>query len=319
MNSYFLWPKEKMQYARYMFGPPICAADIESAIEDIFPDAIPVLFSSARAGLSATLQLLQVSRPDIVWCPPYSSHCVLESIARLATPSTTGICQAKVAIIYHQWGFVHKHEMQPQLVVIEDAVDTFFLPGTNPFASTGRFVLWSLPKVIATTWGGVVFCRNIEDAQRLRAIRLERSGLQRFQAILRMTSSRSILAGKYWHGNESMSGGLPDFALRQIQAFLANIPEIAHYREHILNIVRSKGIEFQMQNGRLPSNIPIKLSSGIERWWNAEGVFSAGLRCMNMAHDYANSAWTRIAPLPVHQDIPESVYNSLLSGEFVGA
>lgn len=240
MTSYFLWPKHKAQYVKYLFGANICAADIEATLETFFPDTAPVLFSSARVGLSASLQLLKIGRPDIVWCPPYSSHCVLESIARFATPSTTDIDNAKVALIYHQWGFVHRFELQPDMTVIEDAVDTFFLPGTNPFASNGRFVLWSLPKVIATTWGGVVFCRNNEDAQSLRAIRAERSGLVRFQALLRMASDRSAIAGMYWHGNESMNGGLPGFALRQIQASLINIPAIALHRERILEVVRSK-------------------------------------------------------------------------------
>lgn len=319
MKSYFLWPEHREQYAKYLFGASICAADIEATLETFFPEAVPVLFSSARAGLSAALQLLNISRPDIVWCPPYSSHCVLESIARFATPSTTDIFNAKVALIYHQWGFVHRHELQSDVTVIEDAVDTFFLPKTNPFASNGRFVLWSLPKVIATTWGGVVFCRNDEDAKILRAIRAERSELQRFQALLRMVSDRSVIAGKYWHGSESMNGGLPDFALRQIQASLLYLPAIAQHRECLLDIVRSKKIGFQMDKGRLPSNIPIKLSLGVEKWWGPACVFSAGLRSMNMAHDFSKNAWSKVAPLPVHQDMSESVLNVLLLDQFEGA
>jgi len=319
MNSYFLWPEHEAQHAKYLFGASICAADIEATLETFFPDAVPVLFSSARSGLSACLQLLKISRSEIVWCPPYSSHCVLESIARFATPSTTDICNAKVALIYHQWGFVHRHEVQSDMTLIEDAVDTFFLPGTNPFASNGRFVLWSLPKVIATTWGGVVFCRNYDDAKILRTIRAERSGLQKFQALLRLAGDYSVTAGKYWHGNESMNGGLPSYALRQIQASLATIPTIAKHRECMLEIVRSKKIDFQMHKGRLPSNIPIKLQFGMEKWWGSECLFSAGLRSISMAHDFSKNEWSRVAPLPVHQDISESVLNLLPLGQFEGA
>lgn len=319
MTTYFLWPEHAAHYERYFFGPQISESDVEATLQMLFPSAIPVLFSSARAGLSATLQMLKIGRPDIVWCPPYSSHCVLESIARFATPSTTDFCNAKAALIYHQWGFVHRHKLQPGTIVIEDAVDTFFLPGTNVFANNdGRFALWSLPKVIAAIWGGVVFCRNDEDAQSLRAIRAQRSESKRFQALLRIASYRSKMASQYWHGSESMNGGLPEFALRQIQARLAHIPAIAQRRELLLDMVRSKKIDFRMDEGRLPSNIPLSPPSNAGNWWGPERVFSAGMRTMNLAHDFSTNTWSRVAPLPVHQDVPESVLNLLPLDQFEG-
>ena len=307
------------QYKRYLFGLPICAADIESTVETLFPNSNPVLFSSARAGLSGVLQLLGITRPDIVWCPPYSSHCVLDSIGRFGTPSTTGIVDAKAALIYHQWGFVHTHEVRGVRTIIEDAVDTFFLPGVSPFACDGRFVLWSLPKVIATTWGGVVFSRDSNDAEDLREIRDGRRKFQGFQAFLRMAADHSVMAGRYWHGNESMNGGLPDFALRQIQESLATIPAKAKRRERILDIIRSNGIGFRMTNGRLPSNIPVKPSVGANKWWGSECVFSAGLRSINLAHDYSKDVWGRVIPLPVNQDISESLLQQLPLHQFEGA
>lgn len=321
MTSYFLWPGHKDEYKKYLLGAKISASDIEASLRKLYPDAHPVLFSSARAGLSAILQALKIGRPDIVWCPPYSSHCVLESIARFATPSTTDIANAKLALIYHQWGFVHSHELNAGTTVIEDAVDTFFLPGANPFACDGQFTLWSLPKVIGSTWGGVVFCRENDDAQILRTVREERNTLMTFQALLRLASDRSIVAAKYWHGNESTSGGLPQFALRQIQALLIRIPEIAQQRMHILDILRAEKLYFQMNkdSGRLPSNIPLNPPFKAENWWGGEARFSAGMRSMNLAHDFAKDAWSRVAPLPVHQDISESVLNALPLNQFEGA
>lgn len=316
MTTYFLWPGHKTQYARYFLGAKISTTDIEDTLNTLFPDAVAVLFSSARAGLSATLQLLTMSRPDIIWCPPYSSHCVLESIARLATPSTTDISRANVALIYHQWGFVHRHDVQADTIVIEDAVDSFFLPGTNPFASSGRFVLWSLPKVIGSTWGGVVFCRNNDDAEKLRTIRDQRNGIHKVQAMLRIISEHSSVAAHYWHGNESMSGRLPDFALRQIKECLDNIPLIARQRYRILEIVQAIKNYPTLTAGRLPSNIPLKLPVQAEDWWGSDGIFTAGIRTMNLEHDFSKAAWSKVAPLPVHQDILESVLNSLPLDQF---
>lgn len=317
MNSHFLWPKPKTQYRKYFFGKNICAADVEATVEAFFPSTFPILFSSARAGLSAILQLLKITRPDIVWCPPYSSHCVLESIARFGTPSTTDIKHAKVALIYHQWGFVHTHEYRSDMLVIEDAVDTFFLPKTSPFAINGNFVLWSLPKVIATRYGGVVFCRNKEDAKGLCIIRSARYKMGNPQAVLRMMSDYSSMANSYWHGNESMNGGLPTFALRQIQEHLTHIPVVAEERTNIINTI-NKYIEFPSYKGRLPSNIPIKPSPTVDKYWGGQHIFNAGLRSMNLACDFSKNAWAKVAPLPVHQNISESVINSLLLEQLSG-
>jgi putative PLP-dependent aminotransferase (TIGR04422 family) len=314
----FLWPKSKVKFERCLFGSKTSADDVEATLLRLYPDAIPVLFSSARAGLSAILQHLHMVRSDIVWCPPYSSHCVLEAIARYATPSTTDVSKAKVALIYHQWGFVHRHELPPGVVVIEDAVDTLFLPGANIFACNGRFALWSLPKVIASSWGGVVFCQSSNDAKILRAIRAERSYWQGFQAMLRMVSDRSIMAGRYWHGSESMSGGLPEFAVRQVQARLGYIPAIAQRRGQLLDLVRSKGIYFPMTDGRLPSNIPLIPPLNAEKWWGAERIFSAGIRTMNVELDFSKEACARVAPLPVHQNVSEAVLNSLPLNQYEG-
>ena len=314
----FLWPIHTKNNAGHFFGRAINSAKIEAMLEKLFPDAVPVLFSSARAGMSASLELLNVSRPDIVWCPPYSSHCVLESVSLRATPSVTDSRNARVALIYHQWGFVHKHNLPSGVTIIEDAVDTFFLPGTNPFAVGGRFTLWSLPKAIATTWGGVVFCRDEEDAKVLRAIRAGRSSGEKLQAILRMASDFSSLAGRYWHGGESLNGGLPDFSLRQIEFALTKIGSIAVHRESLLEYVDSRNISFQIEKGRLPSNIPIEPPSNAENWWGGEGIFSAGLLNLNVSHDYSIEAWKKVAPLPVHQDVLESELSMLPFNQFEG-
>jgi len=319
-DSHFLWPEHSSNFSRFLFGSRISAPDIERTLEMLYPEAVPVIFSSARAGLTATLQLLNLCRPDIVWCPPYSSHCVLESISRLATPSTTAIDQAKAALIYHHWGFVHRHTgLPPNTTVIEDAVDTLFIPGTNPFALDGRFVLWSLPKVIATVWGGVVFCRNNEDGQRLRAIREERHAFQEIQALLRIAGDHSGMAARYWHGSESLNGGLPDFALRQIQAHLQTLPSLVQQRISLLEAFQATGIKLPLFEGRLPSNIPVKITEDSKKWWGTNSLFSTGFRSMNLSCDYAENRWERVAPLPVHQDISSSSLQAFFCTQFCGA
>ena len=103
-KSYFLWPKSKYPSFRDIFSTTT-ESEIESVLKSYWPNTYPVIFSSARSGLTAILQHMNLFRPDVVWCPPYSSHCVFESIARVATPTTVQVDKVRVALIYHQFFF----------------------------------------------------------------------------------------------------------------------------------------------------------------------------------------------------------------------
>ncbi len=294
----FLWPHAAPMRARhFLTGHPGHAA-LEARLRRLYPAAEPVLFSSARAGLRATLAALGLGRPDLVWCPPYSSHCVFDAIARLATPCTLPDCAPTAALIYHQWGFVHRHDFPASVTVIEDAVDTLLRPGASPFAAGGRYALWSLPKVIASHWGGVVFCRDAEDAEALRRQR-DASPVQRhLQALLRLAGDRHLRAGQYWHGVESTGGPLPGFALNHIDQQLQQLPAIFSQVQDQLARCRSLSLLAYERDDRLPCNLPVPAEldkvelSGIR--------LTAGLRAFNLALTAPRCDWQRVLPLPIH-------------------
>ncbi|HJV93629.1 MAG TPA: putative PLP-dependent aminotransferase [Azonexus sp.] len=308
MNAIFLWPKPEALTLRHFLGQAIRIGDIESRLRDLFPGAEPVLFSSGRAGLNATLEHLSCNRPDLVWCPPFSSHCVFDAISRIATPITQPSPQIRAALIYHHWGYVHSHNFPPTVEIIEDAVDTLFVPGTNPFAVDGRFVLWSLPKTIASQFGGVVFCRDHHDADALRCLRDRRTiPAATMQALLRLLSLRFPSAARYWHGAEASSGPLPDFALRQIAERLEQLPSLAESRRARIGLIAPHSLYPAPDMDRLPSNIPVAPSPNIQALFDTDGYFSAGLRSINVERRAPGGVWIKAAPVAIHAGTGDSI------------
>ncbi len=299
MKPLFLWPRPRHLEFRHLVGKPVSAEEIEIKLKDYFPDAWPVLFSSARAALSAILNHLELSRPDLVWCPPYSSHCVFETIARTATPTTESITPT-AALIYHQWGHINHSTFPQETILIEDAVDTLFAPGENPFAIGGRYALWSLPKTVASLWGGVAFCRSEEDAVKIRHIRDRRPTPFTLQAWLRLLGERFPSAHAYWHGVESTGGRLPSFALHHIFECLKALPEIVDQRRHQLALLQPYSLAPPPL--RLPSCLPLPAEAHPDTSLLSGQQLTAGLRSFNFAGVFPSPQWQKVFPAPIHQD-----------------
>ena len=309
--SHFLWPAPQALRATDLAGAAVTHDAIEARLKALYPAADAVLFSSARAGLTAVLQTLQISRPHLVWCPAFSSHCVLEAVAHAGTPTPQTDINPNAALLYHQWGHSHQAQWPAQVRLIEDAVDSLLLPGCNPCISGGDFALWSLPKVLCTQSGGVVFCRHAEDAQALRVIRAARP-TSRLQAWLRWQGKSSAWAARYWSGAESLQGGLPSFMLRQIQRRLDAIEQLVDERQAMLRGLSADLLAGLERAGRLPSNLPMTLPRQWQAVWRPDGLCSAGLRSFNVGRTAPAGTWAKVAPLPVHADISAETIRTIL-------
>ena len=87
-------------------------------------------------------------RTDIVGIFPYASHCVLDTISRIATPNKLSALNRE-NVVYHQWGYVYNNpSISPN---IEDAVDSLLTYGRHLFPTGGNFEIWSLPKIFSTS------------------------------------------------------------------------------------------------------------------------------------------------------------------------
>lgn len=311
ISNTFLWPKAESLNWIDVANKYKSSEQIEAQIMVYFPNSYPVLFSSARAGLTAILQSKNISRPDHVWFPEYSSHCVIEAIGQVGTPTPIASKNNKASILYHQWGMVHSAEwdQMPELM-IEDSVDSSLIPNRSPFAIGGVFAIWSLPKVIATKGGGVVFCRHEADAENLRGIRTRRSG-SLVQATLRLKAHSSLMASKYWNGGESLQGELVGPLRNQVSRSLEGYEKLIEERIKFFRKWSPKKLDIFLDAGRLPSNVPLCSSNkGLEALMKS-GVLTSGVRNFNKSQSYPNSEWIRVIPFPTHSGMTDSKMNEI--------
>lgn len=311
--EYFLWPKPGNNW-------PVSFAttnEIESELSVHFPSGYPVVVSSGRAGLALTLKTMGLGRGDFVQIFPYASHCVLDAVSRVATPiggNVTIGSNDNVHIHYHQWGYVQRRNVVED--DIEDAVDTLCVPGAALFPFSGRFEIWSLPKILGTSCGGVVWCKTEDDAAHLIALRdLSNVGAYRQWALRRLGQLLPAAHG-YWAGMEAIGGRLPSIALGEIKAAIGKWQTIVDDRKLKLNILKAHLPQWlSLDEHRLPCAVPI-LAAGVEETTAAKiaalGV-TTGTRHFERIDQQGVSTLESVLPLPIHQDVPIDLVGKMAS------
>ncbi len=297
MTPFFLWPDPKFSSSSFL--STASAGDVEKEFLNIYKGAEPVIFSSARASISAILELLHMGRADKVWCPPFSSHCVLETISRVATPGSD-INECDAAIIYHQWGYIHKATIKP--VCMEDAADSLLLPGNIHFPNGGKFQIVSLPKIYGCIGGGIVFCKEGTDANQLRKIRDTRKNHSWLQFFLKLSGRFSDTALTYWNGTEA-GGGRPASPvccdiLRKIERTDKLVQDLRE-KSDLLRSIAPGWLQFP--SDRLPCAVPVEWDKVRVLPLQIKGRIIS-LRHFNREQDQQTDTLVKVFPLPVHKD-----------------
>ena len=275
---------------------------IEEKLRGMFPTGHPVLCSSGRAAIVLALIESEVSRSDFVGVFPYASHCVLDAISRVATPlSGPTATTAPLRIVYHQWGYVQETDLPNN--TIEDCVDTLCVAGTKLFPGGGRFEIWSLPKILGTTSGGVLWCRDEEAAQKIRCLRDERGG-GLFQWIIRLLAQKHLRAHFYWQGAEGASGRVSSLQTGEILAAVLKWETVVSDRLNKLSMAWPLSVEWlQKPFNRLPPVVPVVLD--LPETEIQELGISSGHRMFERREGDGYRSLTKVLPVPIHQDVPE--------------
>lgn len=309
-DSHFLWPKRKV--LRGLLSAPrfVRVATIEDSLKKMFPAGAPVLCSSGRAALVLALIESEASRGDFVGVFHFASHCVLDAIGRIATPlSGPTAPAAALRIVYHQWGYVQEIDLRAN--TIEDCVDTLCVPGAALFPGGGRFEIWSLPKILGTTSGGVLWCRDETTAERIRLLRDERGG-GLFQWIIRLLAERSPRTYLYWQGAEGDSGRVSRLQTGDIFSAVLRWEAVVSDRRKKLNTVWPLAVEWlQVPSDRLPPVVPIP-NALTETTIRALGI-SSGFRRIERLERNGNRSLQMVLPIPIHQDVTEIWLAGLLN------
>lgn len=302
-RSHFLWPKGNVRRALVSAPRLASVSVIEKQLKRMFPTGHPVLCSSGRAALVLALIESGVSRSDLVGVYPYASHCVLDAISRIATPlSGPTATTAPLRVVYHQWGYVQEIDL-PQNS-IEDCVDTLCIPGTNLFPGGGRFEVWSLPKILGTTSGGVLWCRDEETANTIRCLRDNRVGGV-FQWLLRLLATKSHKAYLFWQSAECELGQVSCFQTGEILVAVQKWDDYVTNRRANLDKVWLLAAEWLPRpSNRLPPVVPI-YSDQPETTIRELGISSGYRMIEKLEHDDSRRL-VKVLPVPIHQDVAES-------------
>lgn len=174
MKSVFVWNKtdfEDFSYSEH-------SRSIEEYFNKYFSPFKTIYSAKARHFIPLILELENLSRPNLIFAQPYSSHCVLSSVSYRCTPNTLSSISSEASIIYHQFGYkqiVNQNKFKN--VIIEDSVDTFFLDKSKKeiFPNNANFSILSLPKLINSPIGSIAVCKDERSYQKLKNIINERT------------------------------------------------------------------------------------------------------------------------------------------------
>lgn len=322
-SNIFLWPTSRIDPMTLLSFRKYRYEDIEDLFAAKYPHSYPVLFSSGRAAITAILRSLSLKRNDYVWIPPYTSHCVLNAISTIATPSPIlDHKKVKAALIYHQWGF--PFQTKAKLHIIEDSVDSLCTSKESLFPNDGAFEVFSLPKIFKSLSGGIALCQRESDAKELKNIRNHAPLSKWLQFALRNSIIFRKTLSAYWGDVDSLNGNLPSIALSDIYHKVANWDSIVENRLKRISILKESYLPSALnsQTGRLPSCWPISYSESRERMMLEYGIAS-GARHIPDSQSDASERTTKVLPIPLHEDFPEDklreIVGKLSSAPTLGA
>lgn len=303
MSGHFLWP----EFARSdlpVLLPSSKAVGLEDALGERYSGAHPVSVSSARAGLNLIIVHEGIRRGESVRVFPYASHCVLDAIYRVASPvQGSGADAQERNVVYHQWGYVQPRHTVPW---IEDAVDSLCEAYAELMPLGGAFELWSMPKILGSLSGGVVWCRDSETAEKLRTLRDMRGGATR-QLLLRWVGQYSRSAYSYWAGVEADCGPISPLAAGEVLRALTKMERLIEDRRRKYDLLAPFAPTWLPKpQKRWPCAVPVEVSDKQALELIGLGL-STGLRHFQRIRPGGTEELLRVFPIPIHQQVPEAV------------
>ena len=200
-------------------------------------------------------------------------------------------------LIYHQWGYSHKSKMKN---IIEDSVDSLYFPGSNLLSKGGLFEIWSLNKILGSSSGGVLWCKNKEDAEKIRK-KIKYGPFIFFQWILRLLSLKILRLYKYWNAGENGYLGISIFQSNEIWNMLKKWNGLIEDRLNKLSKLKEYSFidDFKINN-RLPCVIMISPKTPLSLENQSKEI---GIRNFDKDQNSNSQKLIQVRPIPIHQDV----------------
>ncbi|MBO9489058.1 hypothetical protein J7384_01655 [Endozoicomonas sp. G2_1] len=304
-NSYWLWPKVEVNSSQISQSQQHLA-NIEAFFTEYYSPFEVVYFARARLAINAILSIEGASRPDLTFCQPYSSHCVLSAIAETSTPTTTECQKSKHQVIYHQWGQktqVTKHDYHS--VLIEDAVDSI-LTTNQPrelFPNNAPYCLVSLPKIMPVAIGAIVICQSTDQKQALLEYR-DRSTLSLgIKKLENLTEFINIT--QFQESIFKMHPTLIPFVNDIEQAFFESVQKVKAnlcYLSDCPTLENAITSYLASMNLRLPSNIIIGSDESVAASVYADIPITVE-ESIRTYYDYQTQSCRKVFLLPCHNQV----------------
>ena len=304
MKNYAIWPKSKFRIREYLkFNLYfLTSSRLEKRLEKMFPSGYAVLCSSGRAAINMALVYKKHSRPDFVGVNSYTSHCVLDSISRVATPIIWNFkpqSNTKTRLIYHQWGYIQKDVSQ--INNIDDCVDTLCEIGTKLFPTSQDFEIWSFPKILGTTSGAVLWCKKESVAKEIRVMRDLRGG-GFFLWALRNLGFLNKNIYWLWQGLEAQKGRPSAPEIKEINNEINKWEQRIYDRKKKLNLIWEFAPKWlKKTKGRIPTVVPLEYDL-----YKNNTIFKKlqfEIKHLEKYQKLNSSSLIKVFPIPIHEDV----------------
>lgn len=310
----YQWPGLSLK--PQLYSESLASVDVKEAyrrIEEKLSEKFGVsalLMPSGRSAISHLLQFSGIGRGSAVFAPLWSSHCVWEALGRWSCPTSELSPSTQGILVVHKWGYISRLSgSYPHAFLVDDSVDSFLLDGRNLFSSGGRFEIISLPKVIGSYSGGVIFTRDRSFESWIKERRFARPELARFQSRLRhqeISGNRDLHSS--WAAGEALNAALDFNALSDIDQRLEGWESA---RDCILRRLELLSRTFRNRflspsEGRLPCVYKVLLSEALPLEGTPVMIRSASISGIVEKPDFQKHAL-----IPLHFGASEELFQAI--------
>ena len=292
----YQWPDFDFKLNSFNSTPKTSASaqDMLHKIEDFYSQKFNTpayLFPSARAGLSAIFRFKNISRQHTLFAPKWSSHCVWDVISRYANPTSVHYPNIDLALVVHKWGYQFQTTLQDPSKIIHDSVDSIFTSYQLSLPSA-EFEVLSLPKILGTFCGGIVFSKNKSFDQFMLQLRQNSSlGLATFQEKHKLDELKQTQIITTWQADEWRNFLLTEVATKRLEI-----------------VSKKLNIDYlSIGSERLPCNIPLEVSR--HHFKKPEMLIK---RQFNFSFKNEMDSFLPAYLLPIHIGISEERFQAML-------
>ena len=279
-------------------------------IENFFEEKVGfpcLLFPSARASISAIIRYLKFDRSKLLYVDKFSSHCLFNTIGAL-TNVTSELKRSDLIIYNHKWG-LKKNSKKNYKYSIEDSVDSIILDKSAMFPNNSKFEIFSLPKIIGSVQGGLIFTRDKNFIGFIKKEQKNNFNLGIYQSNQKFLDIKKRKDFNTWLYHETWNTYLDTNALQNIKNNLSNFE-----LNKIIILQRLEKINELYKNnyyseGRIGPIFPIKYAL-IKKSKKIENFFLIRHHARNLSN---NQKFEKFLLIPLHFKISDAKFNFYLN------